>query len=219
MSRRSKKSYTLVEILVALVIFSFMALALSGVFATANRFFYHQYREDILKTRFVTAMKYIQNRMLVAHHLTTPTPGGLSTNITFLTNAVTNPSNTNQICNPFPSVQSQWHHFCLTPCSPPLSGNCLYYHWGNLTTSNCPTYSNIPTISVTCGTGSNVVFLTDNISSLVFSRQNLPINIVRVNMTLFSQAKGSPTTFAGIVGRDITQTFETYISINKPAQF
>lgn len=214
-----KKGYTLIEIIVALVIFSFMALALSGVFATANRFFYHQYREDILKTRFVTAMKYIQSKMLVAHHVVTPASGSLSSNITFLTNVSVNPSNTNQICNPFPSLQTQWHHFCLTTCPSPLSGNCLYYHWGNITTSNCPNYSNIPSISVSCGSGSNTVFLIDNISSLVFSRQGLPINIVRINITLFSQAKGNQTSFAGIVGRDITQTFETYVSINKPAQF
>ncbi|MCX7641404.1 MAG: type II secretion system GspH family protein [Elusimicrobiales bacterium] len=214
-----KKGYTLVEIIVALAIFAFMSLALSGVFATANRFFYHQYREDVLKVRFITAMKYIQNKMMVANEILTPTPGNVSTSITFFTNAVTNPSNTNQICNPYSPVQPQWHHFCLTPCSPPLSGNCLYYHWGNLAITNCPTYTNIPPISVTCGSAGNVVFMSDSINSITFSRQNLPINLVRVNLSLFSQAKGNQTTDAGIVGRDISHTFETYISINKVSQF
>ncbi|MCX7905489.1 MAG: hypothetical protein N2446_02155, partial [Elusimicrobiales bacterium] len=204
---------------VALVIFAFMSLALSGVFATANRFFYHQYKEDVLKVRFITSMKYIKNKMIVANDILTPLPGGISNNITFFTNVVRNPSNLNQICNPLPSVQAQWHHFCLTPCPSPLSANCLYYHWGSLAISNCPTYTNIPSISLTCGSGNNAVFMSDNINSITFSRQNLPANIVRINFNLYSQAKGEQTSYAGIVGRDISHSFETYISINKVSQF
>lgn len=211
-----RRGYTLVEILVALVIFSFMALTLSGVFATANRFFHHQYREDILKTRFVTAMKYIQNKLMVSNEIISPTYGSASNNITFLTNATLNPSNSNQVCRPYPQAPTTWHHFCITPCS---SENCLYYHSQTISVSNCPEYSAIPSINVTCGITNPAVFLTDSISSLVFSRQNLPRNIVRVNMTLYSQAKGSQTSYAGTVGRDITQTFETYISVNKVSQF
>ncbi len=210
-----RKGYSLVEILVALVIFSFMAVALSGVFATANRFFAHQYREDLFKTRFVTAMKFIQNKMMTANEVLIPAPNNLSGYITFLSNVAVNPSSTNQICRPATALPSMWHYVCRD------NGNRLFYHSGDLTISNCPTYttiwlSNPPT---TCGSGSNPVFLSDNISSLVFSRQNLPSNVVRVNMTLFSRAPGSQTSFAGTVGRDITQTFETYISINKVSQF
>lgn len=214
-----KKGYTLVEIIVALAIFAFMSLALSGVFATANRFFYHQYREDILKTRFITAMKYIQNKMMTSNEIITPAAGNVSSNITFITNAVRNPSNPSQICNPYPAISTSWHHFCITPCVSPLSGNCLYYHSGTVAISNCPSYSATPAISVTCGSGSSAVFLTDSISSLTFSRQSLPNNIVRVNIALYSQAKGDQTADSGIVGRDIAQTFETYISVNKVSQF
>ena len=213
-----KKGFTLVEILVALVIFGFMVLALSGVFATANRFFYHQYREDILKTRFITAMKYIQNKMMVANEIITPAYGYLSSNITFITNAVANPSNPNLICRPYSPASTDWHHFCITPCPSPFSGNCLYYHTGQITSiSNCPSYSSVPSITPSCG--SSALLLTDSISSLIFSRQNIPRNLVRVNISLYSQAKGDQTSSSGIVGRDIAHTFETYISINKASQF
>ncbi len=211
-----KKGYSLVEVLVALVIFSFMALALSGVFATANRFFSHQYREDVLKTRFIVAMKYIQNRMMTANEILSPPPGGVSNYyITFLTNVSLNPANSNQICRPVSTLPSMWHYICL-------NGNTLFYHSGNFTINDCPNYSFIPVSAqpTTCGPGGiNAVFLSDNINSVVFSRQNLPSNIVRVNMTLFSKAKGDESSYAGIVGRDISHTFETYIAVNRVTQF
>lgn len=209
-----KKGYSLVELLVAVAIFAFMSLALSGVFATANRFFSHQYREDVLKTRFLTAMKYIQNRLMTSNYIIFPSANNVSNSVLFLSDVVVSPASATQMCRPLPASQPRWHYICL-------NGNNLYYHWNNIIINTCPNYSNVVISNppTSCQTGTNAVFLSDNISSAIFSRQNLPLNIIRVNITLFSQAKGNQASDAGIVGRDITQTFETYLTVNKPNQF
>ncbi len=216
-------AFTLVELLVAVVIFSFMAMTLSTVSATANRFLFRQYREDLLKNRLTLSMKYIKNKLSQATEIETPSFASGANSITFYTNLVKDPSNPTNVCRPI-NQPALWHHFCV-------DGNrILHYHTGTLTINVCPSVSNLSIPSISCGSsGGTIVMLTGNIylpqgRTNYFGRENnLPRNLVRTSLRICWSRSPAPVCNDNEAlspsPERVEHALETYIAINKPGQW
>lgn len=215
-----RNSFTLIELVVSLVIFSFMLVTLSTVYATANRFFFQQYREDLWKTRFTLSMKFIKNRLSIATDIERPQPGNQTNDLAFYSNYVKMPPGDTSYpgmgCAPTTSQPSSWHYFCMD------SNNTLYYYTGNIPSpAQCPDQSSTPNWIglINCGITSGGVLLTQNIQipsnrTTLFARLSQPNNTLRVSLRMLWQATGGFSKIA----RNIDITDETYITVNKPSQ-
>jgi len=208
------KGFTLLELLISLIIFSFMLVTLSTVYATANRYFFQSYREDLLKNNFTLTFKFIKNKLSQATEIARPQVGQETNDLAFYTNLQKIPPGDTSYpgwgCAPVGNTAT-WHYFCV-------SNNTVYYYTGNITVNTCPNSSGLPNWigGISCGFGSPVI-LSSNINippgrSSYFGRSNLPSNIVRVSLRLFWQASGRYN------ARDIDDTKETYIMVNRAAQ-
>jgi prepilin-type N-terminal cleavage/methylation domain-containing protein len=218
---KNKNGFTLIELLVSIIIFSFMVVTLSTVYATANRYFFQSYREDLLKNNFTLTFKFIENKLSQATEIVRPGPPGSpiqeTDDLAFYTNFQKIPPGDNTYPGSGCAVVGNtawWHYFCV-------NNNTMYYYTGSLTLNTCPNASNNIDngwiSSTRCGEGFTIV-LSSNIypptnGTLFFGRTNLPPNIVRVSLRLFWQSSGKYN------ARNIDTTKETYIMINKPAQW
>jgi len=215
-----KKGFTLIELMVSLVIFSFMVVTLATVYATANRFFFQQYREDMWKSRLTLSMKFIKNKLSAATEIERPANGAETNDLAFYTNFVKMPPGSTtypgQGCAPTLGVSSQWHYFCV-------SANTLYYYTGNLGgVVQCPNQSAVANwiAAISCGVTGGYVVLSNNIyipsnRATFFGRASLPSNTVRVSLRMLWQASGGFSSIA----RNIDTSDETYIVVNKPSQW
>ena len=213
---KNKKGFTLIELLVSIIIFSFMVVTLSTVYATANRYFFQSYREDLLRNMHTLTFKFIKNKLSQATEIVRPSPNSESNYLAFYTNFQKIPPGDNTYPGSGCAVVGNtawWHYFCV-------NNNTMYYYTGSLTLSTCPTASWIDNSwisGISCGAGSPTV-LSSNIyvptnRTSFFGTTNLPPNMVRVSLRLFWQSSGRYN------ARDIYTTKETYIMINKPAQW
>jgi len=215
---KNKNGFTLIELLVSIIIFSFMVVTLSTVYATANRYFFQSYREDLLKNMHTLTFKFIKDKLSQATEIVRPGPfpDSETNDLAFYTNFQKIPPGDNTYpgfgCAVAGHIVS-WHYFCV-------NNNTMYYYTGSLTLSTCPTASWIDNSwisGISCGAGSPTV-LSSNIyvptnRTSFFGTTNLPPNMVRVSLRLFWQSSGRYN------ARDIYTTKETYIMINKPAQW
>jgi prepilin-type N-terminal cleavage/methylation domain-containing protein len=83
---KNKNGFTLIELLVSIIIFSFMVVTLSTVYATANRYFFQSYREDLLKNMHTLTFKFIKNKLSQATEIVRPSPNSESNDLAFYTN-------------------------------------------------------------------------------------------------------------------------------------
>lgn len=213
-----KNGFTLTELLVSLVIFSFMAVTLSTVYATANRFFFQQYREDMWKNRLTLSMKFIKNKLSAATEIERPALGAQTNDLAFYTNFIKSPPGDTTYpgngCAPTTAVSSQWHYFCV-------NSNVLYYYTGTLAgVTQCPNEVGVANWigTISCGVTGGGVVLSQNITipanrTTYFGRVNTPSNTVRVSLRMLWQATGGFSTIA----RNIDTSDETYVTINRPA--
>ena len=212
---KNKKGFTLIELLVSIIIFSFMVVTLSTVYATANRYFFQSYREDLLRNMHTLTFKFIKNKLSQATEIVRPSPNSESNYLAFYTNFQKIPPGDNTYPGYGCAVVGNtawWHYFCV-------NNNTMYYYTGSLTLNTCPNASGIVNwiAGISCGAGSPTV-LSSNIyvptnRTSFFGTTNLPPNMVRVSLRLFWQSSGRYN------ARDIYTTKETYIMINKPAQW
>ncbi|MEF3280174.1 MAG: prepilin-type N-terminal cleavage/methylation domain-containing protein [Elusimicrobiota bacterium] len=215
-----KNGFTLTELLVSIIIFSFMAMTLASVYATANRYFYQQYRQDLYKNKFTLSMKFIKNKLVQATDIDIPTSGSTSNDLLFYTNFVKDFGSPyiGSGCAPTTAISSNWHYFCV-------AGTKLYYHTGTLAgvvacPNTAPTNNNVAFIPA-CGSAGGVM-LSDNIvlpsAGSYFQRGgNLPPNVVRISLKMSWQTKQSLGGSTAI--RTITSEDESYVSVNRPGQW
>ncbi|OGS29928.1 MAG: hypothetical protein A2218_12260 [Elusimicrobia bacterium RIFOXYA2_FULL_53_38] len=132
-----RKGFTLVELVIATLIFGFMVMSLATLHSTASKHMLQSYRQNTVKSNASVAMKTITARLAEANRIDAPTPGNSGNTLRFAVNV-------DQTSGCYPintSLPASWHEFCHVPgvttrC--PL-GNCLYYHTGPIAGGgNCP---------------------------------------------------------------------------------
>lgn len=212
-----KKGFTLIELIVGVIIFSFVAMSLSVIYATANRHFMQNYRNDFYKNRLTLIMKFISTKITSATEIELPANGFSSNILAFYSNYtkdVGRPSypnwGWNVGCRPDASQNVTWHYFCL-------SGSNLYYHTGSIGGVNvCPTLSSLPNWigSITCGSGG--IFLSDNIYVAsgytgLFFRTDADDNLLGVAMRLLWNPPGGMSA----AQRPVDETRVSYFTVNQ----
>ena len=207
-----KKGFTLIEIMVAMLIFGFMITALASIYGTVNRNMLQNYRQNVLKTNTALAMRAVQKNLLEATRIDSPAFGVSGADLAFAVNI-------DQLtgCYPInPAVPVSVHHFYLI-------GSQLFYCPGTATGGGTGCANFPPTIggpSYACS-GAPVLLL-DNIPVPppvpVFSRRaSEGVNerdTVAVNLNIFWNAAA-----AGLPQRNVAHSLQTVVRINRPVAF
>lgn len=221
---KDRKGFTLAELVLSVLIFSFIAASLATIVSTTNRHVFQNYRKNIIKTNVLLAMKRIQNNLAVATRVDLPLPGTAGNVLAFAVNidqGRTPPSYPG--CYPIiAGPPASWHYFCLA------SGN-LYYHTGTLNTNGMSACGNPAAltwgtggygVAGGCGTGgelliSNVIPMLTG--TTLFSRHPsdnvLEADVVRVKLR--SQwVAGAPGVGLGGSQRDVDFRLDTALKFN-----
>ena len=152
-----RKGFTLMELVLATLMFGFMMMSLASIYSTANRHMFQSYRQNIIKSNASTAMKTITVRLSEANRIDLPTTGLPGNALAFAVNV-----DQTSGCYPVnPAITPTWHYFCYIPkaganCTP---ADCLlYYHTANYTGpvgGGCPSGGvTVPTYPLAfCGPG------------------------------------------------------------------
>lgn len=136
-----RAGFTLVELIIAVFIFGYMAASLSTIYATSHRHMFQNYRSNTIKTGALVSMRAIQNNIVPATRVDSPGPGAQSNILAFAVNVDQMSS-----CYPINSaMNASWHYFCLANDSSTPGFRSLYYHTGNLPGGN-PCTSSTPSI-------------------------------------------------------------------------
>lgn len=125
---KNKPAFTLVELMMAVLIFGFIAASLATLYSTANRHMFRNYRQNSIKANVSISMSYIRNSIGGATRLDSPAPGASGNILAFA-------SNTDQISGCYPvsaNHTANWHYFCLAPDASDGTITDLYYHTGLL---------------------------------------------------------------------------------------
>ena len=207
-----KKGFTLIEVVVAMLIFGFMITALASIYGTVNRNMLQNYRQNVIKTNTALAMHAIQKNLLEATRIDSPAFGASNTDLAFAVNI-------DQLtgCYPInPAAPVSVHHFYLV-------GSQLFYCLGTPVGggSGCASFpSSIGGPSYSCATPP--VLLLENIPVPLpvpmFSRRSSEgVNerdTVAVNLNIFWNAAA-----AGLPQRNVAHSLQTMVRINRPVAY
>jgi len=69
---RSRRAFTLVELIIAVFIFSYIAASLATIYSTTNRHMFQNYRRNVIKTDVLVSMRSIQAGLTAATRLDLP---------------------------------------------------------------------------------------------------------------------------------------------------
>lgn len=224
---KQRSAFTLVELILAVFIFSYMSASLATIYATTNRHMFQNYRRNTIKTGVLVAMRAIQNNLSVATRIDSPADGGWGNVLAFATNV-----DQASACFPVNAAEpAAWHYFCLAN-DPLIPGSrSLYYHTANLPAgtpcgSAAPsTWSGVYPVP-SCGAnlgGQTITLLMQHVSpspamgSVLFSRRpadtgSNSLGAVRVNLRSFWSAAGRGF---GSAARDVDFSLNTVISVNR----
>ena len=212
-----RKGFTLAELVIATLIFGFMAASLTTIFSTAHKHMFQNYRMNTFKSNASVAMKTLTARLQEANRIDLPGPGASGDTLAFVVNV-------DQLtgCYPVnPSESVTWHYFCrsgvVTAACP--SGSCLYYHTGPINGggAGCP---NGPfwagSYSVSCGNfGGTVTQLASfvNFASPLFSRQGN--DLVNINLRVYwDPAAGLHSGNFSTTDKIVDTTLKTTVRVN-----
>ncbi|OGR51018.1 MAG: hypothetical protein A2049_03955 [Elusimicrobia bacterium GWA2_62_23] len=120
---KKRSGFTLAELVLAVMIFGFMATSLATIYSTSNRHMFQNYRANIVKTNVGIAMKAVQNNLAIATRIDVPAYGAAGNILAFATNV-------DQMtgCYPVGPGTASWHYFCVAPDVSLPGVNSLYYH-------------------------------------------------------------------------------------------
>lgn len=139
MAKRS--GFTLVELIIAVFIFGYMASSLATIYATSHRHMFQNYRANMIKTGTLVAMRAIQNNVISATRIDSPAPGAQGNVLAFAVNV-------DQMSGCYPintAMPTTWHYFCLANDAATPGFQSFYYHTGTIGGGNACTNIN-PTI-------------------------------------------------------------------------
>ena len=179
---KQRSAFTLMEVLVATMIFSFVALSMSSVYYAANKNVLQNIRSDKFKSDVSTSMHAISVVMAQATRIQSPAVDGESDDLVVMTNVES--SSTNPCCPMVPTsygnatdLTPRWYRFCVD------TSNRLWYYTNTLGTCNgCPNTTGYSftvngSYTSTCGsTGNNRMLLATSLNRTVklFSRKRQP---------------------------------------------
>ena len=129
---RQSAGFTLVELIIATLIFGFMVASLSTLYSTANKHMFQNYRMDKFKSEASVAMKAITSRLQEANRIDSPALNSAGNILAFAVSV-------DQLTGCYPvntSEPASWHYFCRSTSSSgdcPSGSGCLYYHTGPFT--------------------------------------------------------------------------------------
>ncbi|OGR41395.1 MAG: hypothetical protein A2X35_10315 [Elusimicrobia bacterium GWA2_61_42] len=130
MTFKYRRAFTLAELLIATIIFGFMMTSMAGIYSTANKHMFQNYRQNTIKSSALVAMKTITSRLQEANRIDVPAPNASGNTLAFAINV----DQLNGCYRINSQVVPTWHYVCLAPAiniACPY-GNCLYYHTGDI---------------------------------------------------------------------------------------
>ena len=244
---QKRPGFTLAELILAVLIFSFMMTSLATIYSTSSRNMFQNYRGDVIKTNVGVAMRAVHNNLAVATRIDAPAAGDAGDILDFATNV-------DQITGCYPVYNDPlkvnddpaWHHFCIGPDPDPVLAaqgvRDLFYHTAPITggtgcSSVAPTtWGGVyPVPAGSCGQalGGPTVLLLMQFASpnpVFFSRR--PTETVLVNgVAKVTQGVNEADTVRvmlrswwrplvrgfGKSQRDVDFTMDTVIKVNRPA--
>lgn len=231
---KTSRGFTLIELMVAIFIFSFMAASMATIYSTAHRHMLQNYRGNTVKTTMLLGMRAIQNNLSAATRIDTPALGAQANVLDFATNVDRLTG-----CYPVNAAAAAvsppaWHHFCLGNDTALPGTQALFYHSANLPASpaacglpGSPVWNGVyPVPPGSCGAnmgGQTVIKLSQNVTPLpgqnIFSRRSAErINdsaTVRVRLRSFWDASARGM---GASQRDVDFSLDTVIaaSVSRP---
>ncbi|MCM2268325.1 MAG: type II secretion system GspH family protein [Elusimicrobiales bacterium] len=124
---KKRPGFTLAELILAVMIFGFMATSLATIYSTSNRHMFQNYRANVIKTNVGIAMRAVQNTLSTSTRLDVPAYGASGNILAFA-------SNVDQVtgCYPVGPGEARWHYFCIAPDANIPAINSLYYHTGTI---------------------------------------------------------------------------------------
>ena len=175
---KQRPAFTLMEVMVATTIFTFVGLTMTSVYLAANRNVLQNLRSDKLKSDLSSAMQAISVVMAQATSIVTPNEGSSGYNLVVMSNVES--GNSSPCCPMVPASYGapapQWHRFCVD------TSQRLWYYSG--TVGSCGGCPNLTRYSITaagsdnnCGVaGNGRMLLATNINRAVpaFSRERQP---------------------------------------------
>ena len=216
---KKREGFTLMELLVAAIIFSFVVAALATISATAHRHMFQSYRSNQVKTGVLLGMRAIQKNLSVATRIDFPAAAAQGDVLAFAVNVDQNTG-----CFPISAAnQASWHYFCM-------ANGTLYHHtaqFGGNSNPGCTTMGfplnpfTIASYPNFCGPGGGgtVTLMTQNVSpaTTLFSRRGFDgineVDTVMIRLRSFWSAAGRGV---GASSRDVDFSLDTVIKVNRP---
>lgn len=220
---KQRRAFTLVELIIAVFIFSYIAASLATIYSTTNRHMFQNYRRNVIKTDVLISMRSIQAGLTQATRLDLPVQGGQNNVLAFATNVDQASS-----CYPINNAQpAAWHYYCRGN-DPLIPGSFnLYYHTAQLP-GGTPCGSTNPSVwngvypVPACGAnigGQTVTLMMRHVnpaSGFMFSRRPADgidaVGSVRVTLRSFWSAAGRGF---GSSQRDVDFTLDSVVTITR----
>ena len=211
--------FTLIELVVAILISGFIAVALATIYSTANRHIFQNYRGNTIKSDVSLGMRAIRNVMAQATRIDQPLSNTSGTRLLVA-------SNVDQLtgCYPIGPGPATWHLFCTVTSGSNIQ---LYYHTGVYpNTCACPgpvpppCVQGNPAVSTICGSFGGTLLTQFLNTTSVFSRSStlgdIPANDslsvrVRLHSVWLAANRGY-----GSVQRDVDYALDTTFSVSRP---
>lgn len=207
-----RKGFTLIELVLASLMFGFIMMSLASIYSTANKHMFQSYRQNTVKSTVSTAMKSITNSLAEANRIDLPAIGGDGDSLRFAVNVDQNG------CYPInPALPVSWHEFCYAPGKTAQcpSGNCLYHHTGAVAVpggnTGCPDGTAWPAVypvfSGLCGNAVGTVtqlaaFVEPPAGTPIFSRSGaLGATVVNIRLRVLWDPAAT-----AVAGRDFRTT-------------
>jgi prepilin-type N-terminal cleavage/methylation domain-containing protein len=229
---KKRAGFTLVELIVASLIFAFMMTSLATIYSTSNRYMFQNYRANIIKTNVGVSVKAIQNHLSLATRIDQPSGLNAGTALGASGNVLAFAENVDQMNGCYPitaSAPASWHYFCLAPDPQDNTVTDLYYHTGTIAGGpGCPaasSFSYTPPYPGSCGFGGGglVTILMKNVNTFqpLFSR-NTAQNVYErdvVRVILRSRWVAANANFGpNGVQKDVDYTMDSVIKASIPGQ-
>jgi prepilin-type N-terminal cleavage/methylation domain-containing protein len=215
--------FTLVELIISVLIFSFMMASMATVYSTANRYMFQNYRGNVIKSSAGLSMKAIQSTLSTATRIDLPAYGNTGTVLAYAANVDQTTG-----CYPITTVApAAWYYFCVAADPQDATVQDLYYHTGTIAggTGCAAAAPTIWTLSYPpfcgcsgAGCGSSVMILMKNVTGVPFSRSGVTSPDL-VHVTLHSLWQASARGFGQLgAQRDVDFTLDTVVKASVPAQ-
>jgi len=218
---KKRSAFTLMELMVAILIFGFMSAAMASIYSTANRAMFQNYRGNFVKGGVTVSMRAINNVMAQATRIDSPLAGAKG-------NILSLAANVDQLTGCYPvktGVPVVAHYFCA-------EGSNFWYNSATVGANGacaCPpsgslagTCGNALPYPAVCGSGGSGTWVQLMSSSLyypnndVFSRRSAEgVNdnmAVRVSVT----GKWAPTGGLTTLQRNVNFTLQSTFSVSRP---